>query len=408
MSMSRHHVTNLDEYESVIEQNDYYQTQCVDSQGGIRNGPPSHCDGHWYIRNPMGGTVLTAPLIVTTVGMLRLARPLLKHVHSWDPTTAAFLRGDFDPAHALIEKWVASFLLALTTVTMYLIASRFLSATRAVSLALLFGLATSAYSVAGRALWQHTPSMLLLCLIIYLLLQAEEQPRMAAWAGIPVALSYTVRPTDSLFVLVFTAYVATHYRKQLTRYLLAAAPIAILFVAYNYSIYRTILQPYYRTTFGGFLPQNWPGLAEALAGNLISPSRGLFVYTPIFLLAVWSMLRGLWKTSLAPWLAALALFHWIVISSLADGWWAGHSYGPRYFTDLSPVFVLFLIPYFAHYSELSRTLRTAFIALALLGLAMHVRMGWSMAPWNWNVAPTNVNEHPERNWDWRDPPFLRR
>ena len=407
MSMARHHVTNLDDYEATIEQNDYYATECVDSQGRIRNGPPSHCDGHWYSRYPIGGPLLTAPLIVTAVEMLRLARPLLKHVHSWDPITIAFLRGDFDPAHALIEKWVASFLLALATVTMYFIACRFLPARRAVFLALLFGLATSAYSVAGRALWQHTPSMLLLSVIIYLLLRAEEQPMMAAWAGIPVALSYTVRPTDSLFVLVFTAYVATHHRKQLTRYLLAAAPIGLLFVAYNYSIYRTILSPYYRSSLSGFLPQNWPRFAEALAGTLISPSRGLFVYTPIFLLAVWSMLRGLWKTSLAPWLATLALLHWIVVSSFVQAWWGGHSYGPRFFTDLIPVFVLFLIPYFAHYSEFSRTLRTAVVALALLGLAMHVRMGWSMAPWNWNTIPTNVNDHPGRNWDWRDPPFLR-
>jgi hypothetical protein len=25
----------------------------------------------------------------------------------------------------------------------------------------------------------------------------------------------------------------------------------------------------------------------------------------------------------------------------------------------------------------------------------------------WNVDPVNIDAHPERNWDWSDPPFLR-
>ncbi len=82
-------------------------------------------------------------------------------------------------------------------------------------LALIYGLATSAYSVGGRAIWQHSPSMLLLAIIILMLLKAEDKPSIAAWVGIPVALSYTVRPTDSLFVLVFTIYVAVRFRKHL-------------------------------------------------------------------------------------------------------------------------------------------------------------------------------------------------
>jgi hypothetical protein len=38
---------------------------------------------------------------------------------------------------------------------------------------------------------------------------------------------------------------------------------------------------------------------------------------------------------------------------------------------------------------------------------MHLRGGWSPAVYEWNVKPTDVDHHPERNWDWSDPPFLR-
>ncbi len=407
MSIWRHGDTNLDEYPDAIRGNDYYSVECADASGHVRTGPPETCRGHWYGRFPIGGTVLASPLIFGIEAGISLLQPALIHVHPSHPVIAAFLRGDFDRAHPPIETEVASLLLAAAAVMMYFIAKLYLPAPRAVILALIFALATSAYSTGGRALWQHTPSMLLLTVIVYLLLRAEEIPTLVPWAGIPVALSYTVRPTDSLFVVIFTAYVAVRHRRYLARYLLAAAPIAAMFLAYNFSIYHLPLSPYYRIRLDGFLPRNWPAYGMALAGNLISPSRGLFVFTPVFLFAAWSLFCRKWRTPLSPWLAALALLHWLVISSLVENWWAGHSYGPRFFTDLTPVFVLALVPYLERWNLHSRQMRTAFVVLALVGLAIHLRAGWSPAVFEWNVTPENVDQHPERNWDWRDPQFLR-
>ncbi len=357
MSLWNHGDTNLDEYTRAIVANDYYALECVDSAGNIRRGPPEHCDGHWYNSYPIGGPVLTTPLIVAAVGVMNLLKPILAHFHPGQPVIAAFFQGDYDLAHPLIEEEVASSLLAATAVLIFLIARRELPVQRAVMLALLFAIATSAYSVGGRALWQHTPSMLLLTIAMYLLLRAEERPSLAAWAGLPVALSYTVRPTNSLAVLIFTAYVAVRYRGYLLRYLLAAAPVAACLVAYNESVYHAILSPYYHTRLDGFLPENWSRTAVGLAGDLVSPSRGLLIFTPVFIFAIWSMLRGKWKTPLSPWLAGWVLLHWLAVASYIASWWAGHSYGPRFFTDLTPVFVLFLIPYFERWDD---SIRVAF------------------------------------------------
>jgi len=424
MSIWNHRDTNLDEYPAAIEQNNFYALECVDSQGRVRTGPPENCEGHWYDSYPIGGAVLATPLIVAAVDVIKLLHPLLRHLHAAQPVgdstgapqhstevIAGFLNGDYQIAHSLIEMEVASFLLAVTAVMMYFIARRFLPVKRAVLLALLFALATSAYSVAGRAVWQHTPSMLLLTIIIYMLLRAggghDPRPSLAGWVGLPVALAYTVRPTDALFVAVFTLYVAVRHRRYLVYYLLAAAPVAVAFIAYDYSVYHTLFSPYYRSDLIGFYPQNWPKMAMALAGNLISPSRGLLVFTPVFLFAIVSMLRMKWKVPLAPWLAVLALAHWIVVSSYISNWWAGHSYGPRFFTDITPIFALFLIPWFEQWDGLSRFARVAFVTLALIGFAIHLRGGWSQAVIQWNVDPVNIDAHPERNWDWSDPPFLR-
>jgi hypothetical protein len=55
----------------------------------------------------------------------------------------------------------------------------------------------------------------------------------------------------------------------------------------------------------------------------------------------------------------------------------------------------------------SSVLRIAFAALALAGLGIHQRGGWSGAVHEWNAIPNNVDQHTERIWDWRDPPWLR-
>lgn len=227
ISIWRHGDTNLDEYEDVIRKSNYYSIQCVDAagHGTLYNG--RNCTGHLYDFYPAGGPALASPLILAAVGVMEAARPLMSHFHSANPFLAAFLRADYGIAHAIVEMEVASALLAASAVMMFLIARRFLSAKRALLLAILFAVGTSAYSVAGRGLWQHAPSMLLLTIILYLLLRAEQEPRLAAWAGLPVALSYTVRPTDSLFVIGFTLYVAFRHRRYLVWYLIAAAPVVL-------------------------------------------------------------------------------------------------------------------------------------------------------------------------------------
>ncbi|HLW77498.1 MAG TPA: hypothetical protein VKS01_10940, partial [Bryobacteraceae bacterium] len=194
MSMWNHHDTNLDEYSKTIQASKFYALECVAPAGHVRIGGPIACDGHWYDSYPIGGTALTAPLVVTAVEVMRALHPLLSRFHTTQPVIEGFLEGDFDPAHPLIEMEVASMLLAAAAVMILFISRMYLAPAPAIWLTLLFAVATSAYSIAGRALWQHTPSMLLLTVIVYLLLRAESRPSLAGWVGLPVALAYTCRP----------------------------------------------------------------------------------------------------------------------------------------------------------------------------------------------------------------------
>jgi len=408
MSLWRHGDTNLDEYKDVMQRTNWYAAECVAPDGHATLLKADTCNGHWYNTYPPGGPILTAPLTLAAVGVMHLLHPIVKNFRYDDPNAMGFFEDDFDKGHAVIEMEVASALLAATGVIVFHIARMYLPVNRAVWLTLLFATGTSAYSVAGRGLWQHTPSILLLSIVIYLLLGARERPALAAWAGLPVALSYTVRPTDSLFVIIFTVYVAVKHTRYLLWYLLAAAPIAAIFLGYNFSIYHGMLSPYYRSDLGGFRPENWPRWGYDLFSVLFAPSRGLFIYTPIFLFSVWSMVRRKWSSPVAPWLAVLALAHWLVIGAYISNWWAGHSYGPRFFTDVTPIFVLFLIPFLGRWESHGRVFRATFLLGVCLSVAIHLRGGWSIPVYRWNADPVNVDEHPSRNWDWSDPQFLRR
>ena len=111
MSLWQHGDTNLDEYSPTIRNNDYYAIECVGPDGRVRRAGPEPYEGHLYNSYPIGGPVLTAPLVIAAVGIMKLLGPLTAHFHTSQPVIGGFLRGDYDAAHPLIEMEVASFLL---------------------------------------------------------------------------------------------------------------------------------------------------------------------------------------------------------------------------------------------------------------------------------------------------------
>jgi hypothetical protein len=269
---------DLNEYPDQMQAHDYYGVECV--QRGVSvalSQQAKGCKFRYYPHYPVGGPVLTSPLIVA---LQAIPFPLRS---TGRPALEALIKGNLIEARATVEIIVASALVAATAVLLFFIAARSLPIISAASLAAIFAFATPAWSTASRALWQHTPSMLLITVAVFLLLEADRRPWLAAAAGIPVALSFTCRPTNALFVLVVTAYVFIRQRHHFARYLACAAPIAAMFFAYNWATYETLLSPYY-TQRPGF---NVTAFITAAAANLVSPCRGLFVFTPVALFSVY-------------------------------------------------------------------------------------------------------------------------
>ena len=129
----------------------------------------------------------------------------------------------------------------------------------------------------------------------------------------------------------------------------------------------------------------------------MSPARGLLLFTPVLLLIPFGFRRAPLELAMLAWLFA----HWLVISAFPH-WWAGHCFGPRLWTEAMLGACWLLLPLF------EKRLSPVLIVLSILSIAIHTRGATSVIPWKWNGVPDNVDEHPERLWDWRDLQFLRR
>lgn len=404
-SMVDRHDVNLDEIAPAIEAEHYYAAECVSLRGEAYTLQIQNCaDGHLYSWYPIGGPLLATPLFIAMRWILHLLQPLLVHIEPHvHPVIASFLRAEMTgPAHVIVEAVIASFLVALTAVLLYFIARRDLEPRRAALLAWIFAFATSAWSTASRGLTQHAPSMLMIAAALAILVRCE---RFTALAAVPAAFSYVVRPTDSLFFAMAALYVLIHRRKHFVAFSLCAMPVFAGFAAFNLSVYHAVWPSYYaqRPPF----PVPLGRFATALAGNLISPGRGLFIFSPILLLSLWGMVlawRTRWTWPFSAYWTVLIFVHWITISLFVDFWWGGHSYGPRFFTDMMPLFALFLIPWMKDRPSLG----PAFFVLLAVSVFIHARGSLTLGPHVWNVNPVEIDQHPERLWDWRDPSFLRR
>ncbi len=379
------------------------QTTCLDAYAWI---PPTDqaiqmVDGRRYYLFPVGTPVLATPFVaaIDAVTSRLLTFQTNQAYHPFD--LDAFLRRGIAGG---VERFVAAIFTAVTSVLVYFLArERISTRARALLVALIFAFATPAWSTASRGLRQHGPTKMLLAAALLLLAKARERPLLAAFAALPLAYSYVVRPTNSLSIVVFTLYVALVHRRQLPLYLGLAAAIAVPFVAYNESVYHSLLSPYYST---GRLALTTRAF-WVFTVNWISPSRGMLVFTPVFLFSLWGAWLTIRKgTRLDRAVAIVILLHSIAISCTRVSWHADMCFGPRFFSDMTPFFVWFLIPTVDRVAK-SRSLVLVFALLAGAAFAIHRRGATSWDVYNWNLTPVYIDARPSRVWDLRDIQFLR-
>jgi hypothetical protein len=274
------------------------------------------------------------------------------------------------------------------------------------SVTLIYALATPHFGTHHSELWSHN---VLQVFIIAALIMLVIRDGAVSWLGaIPIAFAYATRPDSALFVALF-AMVVLITSKRRAAFVLVGLAAAGVFVWWSRATFGTAFPPYY----SGLQATEFKLYPDALAGVLVSPSRGVLVYSPIVLLAIPGALatirrplagRGLYAMS-----SAVVVGYWLMLGAL-PWWWGGFSVGPRYFTPILPFIVVLLVPAIAWVSRLRpapQRAAVAAIAVAMLwSTYVEFRLGLSSGPYEWNYEP-NVNLHPEQLWNWRDMQIFR-
>ncbi|HEV2890310.1 MAG TPA: hypothetical protein VGX28_08010 [Frankiaceae bacterium] len=318
-----------------------------------------------------------------------------------------------------IEVPTAALLVAAATVVMALVAAEQARESPgrgryAVGVGMLFAFGTAAWSTASRALWQHTPALLCVSLAVLAALRSRRDPRYLWLLGAALAIGFTMRPTTAVALVGLTVWAAYVHRARAWRVLAAGAVVALPFVAVNVAAYGSLLPPYYAGSRIG--SEAAIGFGESLLVHLISPSRGLLVYTPLFLLAP----VGLWLRRRAGRLdafdvtaAAVVGAHWLVVAGYGST--AGSSYGARFFAEVTPLLLYLCLPVVeavapgssAQGAPAARGSRAAVAVLAAASVAFAASGALTRSAFCWSATPRFVDTAPERLWDWGDPQFLR-
>lgn len=296
------------------------------------------------------------------------------------------------------EKAAAALIAAASVALVFLAARQAASGPAALLVALVYALCTSTLSTSSQALWQHGPSALFLALAAFVFLRRQRGGPL--WgAGASLGLAVLTRPTNALAVVLLGLYVLACRRRQLVPFVLGGLPCLALGLWYI-AAYGSPLGAY------GYLAHEWAwsgSLGRGLLGHLVSPSRGLLVFSPVLVLVA----PGLWRKVVRerdPLFAGMAAFcaALVLIASKFTHWWGGHSIGPRLLADSLPFLALFLVPIAERVTADRRLpLRLAFGALAAVSFAIHGAAAYSKAASAWNTSP-NVDRYPARLWHWWD------
>lgn len=297
-------------------------------------------NGHYYDMYPMGTPLLSLPAvyIANSAGM------------------NAFRMKD----NSSLQVTLASIISPLIFLMLFLIGRRYVSDMASLCISLIMFLGSSLMSSLAVALWSHNYAILLSLIVFWLIARHETSGGQAKLhpyiIGVLLFLCYLTRPSFSIFILATFSYLFFADRKALIKAAGLSFVLLMGFVGFSLMEFGTFLPYYYTLKLGTSEP------LTALYGVLFSPSRGLFIYSPMLLLIVagiaryFRVLKGNRTFLMA---LGWAAFNIITVAIWAI-WSGGHCFGPRLLVDSFPSYVIITFMLWSHLpNELSGKLKKA-------------------------------------------------
>ena len=303
-------------------------------------------DGAFHHYFPIGPSLVAVPFVA------------LARLQGFDMRTAD---------NADLQRWLAAGSLILLLWVLVEIGRTYTSFLTSTLIATVSILSSTLISTLATAFWSHNVTIVCLALALLIVVRRFEQPVSRSQEQEVRSKETISRKTnfDSplsalhssllLAFLLFIAFISRASAAALIAPLLlyltwrdwrfgiitgAIAGLLLLGFLYTSQIaYGNYLPPYYSTArLTVERAPTWIGIV----GNLISPSRGIFIFSSFWLLPLlgmcvfWTKLAH--KGLISVLLTWFSLHLWLV--ARAAKWWGGWSYGPRLMTDLALAFIL--------------------------------------------------------------------
>src|SRR6185369_10473307 len=309
-----------------------------------RKFPPSKgsVDAAWWIASGRNDRLVSFYPVVVPVLIAPLYLPAVLYLNerAWDPLGV-------DRVARIMEKISASLLAAASVALLYLLMRRRCDPKTATLLAIVYAFGTTTWGVSSQALWMHGLAELLIVAMLLLLTGPCTRAR-ALTAGLVCGLIACNRQPDVILAAALGLYGLWWAKRMLPLIVSGAALPVGLILAYNLFYVGHIVGGYGFTSqarISEFLNDN-PFVG--MAGLLVSPTRGLFVFSP-FLLFIFFCLPSVFRDRSMRGLTVLvgvAAVLQVVLYGLGD-WRQGMSWGPRWLTDMLPILFWMLPPVLA-------------------------------------------------------------
>lgn len=240
----------------------------------------------------------------------------------------------------------------------------------------------------------HAYSFSLIALFVYLvpLFYEKFSLKILGLLSFILALSALIRPTN-LIVIFFLLFYETFSLKELKSrihfwinrwyYLVLMVLIGIIVFIPQMLYWHTITGKYifYSYQEGGTFPY-W--LSPKIFTVLIGPRNGWFIYTPLMIFAVSSLIFLTFKKKLSSW---VILFILLLIIYINSSWWRPTFSGAAGYRALIEYLPFMSIPltYFSEkvLSHKSSVLKIGYKSVLVLFVVYNILFSYQYSPWHW-------------------------
>ena len=378
----------------------------VRGDGPVLNRFADSVQGEYYVKLDGERLISRYPILPA---LLALPATWLQ-VHALDRIVPGWTRDPvvYDGWIRVIAKNAAALLAALTALFFYRLLLQLGLAEVAVVTTLATALGSDLWVVGSQSPWQHGSAAFFLTLSLLLLVPAQAGRSRLVGGGLAAAAAVCARPTSVLFAAPLAVWALRALGRRSFWFLVPAAAVAALLLGHNWLVFGNLMGGLAEIEGLGHAKHGLTGWLTSepltsLAGTLLSPNRGLFVFSPWALLALAALPATARPLARFPVVRAalLGLIPFGLVVSWYGVWWGGWTFGPRYWTEAMPLFGVLLGFALVWAGQRSRPALHAFRAAIAASIALQT-IGAFCYPSSWNRIPVSVDVQHERLWDWAD------